>query len=709
MPSTHSRLARVLDRLGWAGSRRDWLNRVGLVLWVMGLVYIIRQTSWMSTGEAILAILAWGFVLGIAARDAIRDMFGPVFFYEMMRIGRRKLTFRLRFVYVVAIAALLVLMYVSWLESLDYFRNPQKLELISTQRMSRFAHEFFEIFVVMQYLTVMLLTPVYVAGSIAVEKERKTLEFLLATDLRNREIIFGKLAARVTNLVMFVFAGLPVVAFLQLFGGIDPNLLLAAFAATVINIIGLSAVSVYLSVMLRRARDAILLTYMLALVYVFVSIVMAVMSLSPMWTGAWWTSPVTVLGYSVALSDLFLAVAYGNPVIVVMRLQGPAALSTGVTDLFREFALFWGFVTVVCLGLAVLRLRVVALRQSYGPVAQPKPRRDGTPAPSKHPPIGDNPIFWREVFVEGGVRGGCLGKIISFIIVVLMFVPVVMITYEYYGPDRFNWRSNWSSSEIWHEFSRSISGWVQGTTGVISTLLFFAVATRGAGAITGEKDKDTWISLLSVPMSSDRILLGKWWGCVLGPRKAYTVMILIWSIGLAVGAVHPGTLIIAIPVQMLLMSAFAWIGLYCSMLCKTSMQSSIVVFFITCFFAGGFWALVGICCALPLNLMGADGRFMDDVAQVGLGMTPPFMAGVPLFFDFEERDMRPFDFEASHGLGFCSLLIGMLVWLGILLLAKRLSMAKFRRMTNQDKKVLPEQALLEQVRAEKAASPPLGG
>src|SRR5256885_15603527 len=102
------------------------------------------------------------------------------------------------------------------------------------------AEKFFLAFAVTQFLVVVALTPVYVAGTIAVEKERKTLEFLLATDLRNREIVFGKLAARVTNLLMYVFAGLPIVAVLQLFGGIGPNLLLAALAATAANVIGVS-------------------------------------------------------------------------------------------------------------------------------------------------------------------------------------------------------------------------------------------------------------------------------------------------------------------------------------------------------------------------------------------------------------------------------------------------------------------------------------
>ena len=62
-------------------------------------------------------------------------------------------------------------------------------------------------------------------------------------------ILFGLMAAGVWLLITFV---LPVVAFLQLFGGIDPDLLLAGTAATLITVIGLSAVSVAFSVAARR-------------------------------------------------------------------------------------------------------------------------------------------------------------------------------------------------------------------------------------------------------------------------------------------------------------------------------------------------------------------------------------------------------------------------------------------------------------------------
>src|SRR5262249_5266103 len=98
--------------------------------------------------------------------------------------------------------------------------------------MAEFAERFFNVFMVLQFSLVMLLTPVYAASSIAEEKDRKTLEYLLATDLRNREIVLGKLLSRLAILTLTVLTGLPVLSVVQFLGGVDPDLLLAGFVAT---------------------------------------------------------------------------------------------------------------------------------------------------------------------------------------------------------------------------------------------------------------------------------------------------------------------------------------------------------------------------------------------------------------------------------------------------------------------------------------------
>src|SRR5262249_46391325 len=112
-----------------------------------------------------------------------------------------------------------------------------------------------------------LLTPAYVAGSIAEEKERRTIEFILATDLRNREIVLSKLGSRLANLTLFLLTGLPILSFMQFLGGIDPNLVLAGFAVTGLTMLGIGGVGILYSTWLKRPRDAIALTYLFVIVY----------------------------------------------------------------------------------------------------------------------------------------------------------------------------------------------------------------------------------------------------------------------------------------------------------------------------------------------------------------------------------------------------------------------------------------------------------
>ena len=75
---------------------------------------------------------------------------------------------------------------------------------------------FFSAFLAAQFGLAFLLTPAYTAGAIAEEKDRGRVDFLLATDLANREIVLSKLIARSVNLVWLILAGLPAPAAAQM-------------------------------------------------------------------------------------------------------------------------------------------------------------------------------------------------------------------------------------------------------------------------------------------------------------------------------------------------------------------------------------------------------------------------------------------------------------------------------------------------------------
>src|SRR5437868_1239361 len=104
-------------------------------------------------------------------------LFGPVLPYDMVRTARRGRFVLVRCGYAVVLAAVLGMVYLSW------YSERGGTELRVTEA-ADFANQFFFTFMAVQFCAVALLTPAYAGGAIAEEKERRTLEFLLATDLR---------------------------------------------------------------------------------------------------------------------------------------------------------------------------------------------------------------------------------------------------------------------------------------------------------------------------------------------------------------------------------------------------------------------------------------------------------------------------------------------------------------------------------------------
>jgi ABC-type transport system involved in multi-copper enzyme maturation permease subunit len=91
---------------------------------------------------------------------------------------------------------------------------------------------------------------------VAEEREANRLDHLLVTDLRDREILLGKVAGRTAVLLGYAAVPLPVLALLTLFGGVSPPLVLTAGVMTVAGLLGLTGVCVGCSAAARTAGAA---------------------------------------------------------------------------------------------------------------------------------------------------------------------------------------------------------------------------------------------------------------------------------------------------------------------------------------------------------------------------------------------------------------------------------------------------------------------
>lgn len=115
---------------------------------------------------------------------------------------------------------------------------------------------------------VVFLTPALTATAISSEHERLTLEMLQATPLAAHTILFGKLISTAGYIFILLFATVPILSLVFIFGGVDiPDLFLAALViwatAVTFGMIGL-----FFSAWRKRTIQAIVLSYLVILIII---------------------------------------------------------------------------------------------------------------------------------------------------------------------------------------------------------------------------------------------------------------------------------------------------------------------------------------------------------------------------------------------------------------------------------------------------------
>ena len=679
-----------------------WLAVAGWFAGLVALGYVGKAHDW-SPGRALAVALAWTAVPALLFRTAVRNMFGPVFVYEVVRLGRRRSTVVWRLLYVLVMLAVLALMYFSWLETNGGGRGGT----VSPVKLAEFATGFFYVFQVLQYLAVVVLTPAYVAGCIADEKERKTLEFLLATDLSGHEIVFGKLAARVMTLLLYVLAGLPVIAFLQLFGGIDPDLLLAGTAATVGTVLGLSSVAIFFSVSLKKPRDAIAMTYLAVAAYAVGSAALGAatqaLARSP-YLGTFVVAGQTV-EWSVAceaLRDGFDWVASGNVLyagLLYLDTSRGTVTPAGINGVLLKFGVFWGLTGVALLAYSVTRLRSIALRQTYGTAQVVRRDRQGRAVGgwAGRPAVGDDAMLWKEVFADGSGRAGCVGvAVTATTAVVVLIAPIVafFVAFLAYVPlarELFDLPPEGESfANRLQDYAKFLNVWVRVATGVLSTLLMLGAAVRGAGAVSSERDRDTWVSLIATPLTVGEMLRGKFLGVVFGMRRLTTTLLLVWALGLAFGAVEPALVAASAVFLAVYVSAFAWLGIFCSVTARNTMVATVRAILAAAFFIGGDLIVGQLCCCLPVTLVytptpsDMNGEPLYSVALVVAGSVPPLVMGwLPMQnFGGDRDDLGLFDSHVA-AIGELAPVVGLAAWAAFGFFLAALSSARFAALSHR--------------------------
>jgi ABC-type transport system involved in multi-copper enzyme maturation permease subunit len=484
---------------------------------------------------------------------------GPVFYLEMLLGGRRSRYHIFRYVYGGWLLLQFGVLYLVYLITANLDKDPYAT--------ADFAGNYVRLFLAQQFILLLLATPALAAGAVTDEKERGTLQYLFSAGLGSFEIVWAKLWARLFIVGQIFLAGLPLLCFMAVFGGLSGWLLLAVWVQTAVIGFAVAAASLLASVWARQTRDAVLGLYAVAGVLL---------------AAAW---GLDALGY----------VGAGNPVGAFLEVISPTYVFEAEVkvagDLGRRLLLnvaWWVGIGLVCLGVSAARLRTAYLRQLEG-----AGKRKQALIWFARPPVGEEPLRWKERFVIGLAplpwlryvpRWLGLGfSLIASLLTVLWLTAragdlkhlgnVLRGDFGELGTLLANLGPDQAADDM-----ALVSGFVI----FIASLL---VGIRCSGAITGEREKGTWEALLLTPLETRQLVRAKLWGVVGATYPyliVYAVPLLLFS--LAAGVRATITFLVGAGVTWLAMFYVGSAGLWCSARAKGSWRSLLGLF---------GWAYVG--------------------------------------------------------------------------------------------------------------------
>ncbi len=518
---------------------------------------------------------------------------GPVFHAELLMNARRGRLYAVRFIYGLII---LCQIYLSYQGNLWRFGDGRGMRI---RDMAEFGRTLFTTFAILQAVVVVLLTPALVGGAIADERQRKTLHYLLASELSGLEIVASKLAARLLQVVVLVALGLPVVCLIGLFGGVDFELLLMSYAGTLSTTYFLGALSILVSVASRRPREAISLIYILGFGWLIVPT--ALLIWMPTWAEPWptiahWISP--ALRWVAVSSPAYLMTPMARGVRGGMATVAFEAIGT---------QLAYGTILVA---FAALRLRPSS--RSEGGEGRGWFARRAAWARRKQrwfarPACGDEAMLWKEKYVS---RTGGATKVTLVGLGAILIVLIGYSGFDFFvaAVDEF-WREGYSS---FGGARRDFNGYLRAVGTAIYGLWLLGVASGAASGLTSEREEDTWISLISTPLDGGEIIKAKLIGPVWALRPVAYLIVGLLAAGMAAGSIHP----LGAVACLVELAAFSWfltaIGTFFSLRSKNSTRAQASTMAVLIFLNGGY-----LFCCIP---------FRPDTSAILAGCTPALFA-----------------------------------------------------------------------------------
>jgi ABC-type transport system involved in multi-copper enzyme maturation permease subunit len=494
-------------------------------------------------------------------------LMGPVFRAELLRTARRGRYYILRLVY----GAILLLLV--WSGYAETFGGKATASIAAV---ASFAEDTFLAFAITQLVTVLVLVPPLFGGTIADEKQRKTLHYLMASQLSGAEIVLDKVLGRLPLLAVFLAMGLPVVSILGLVGGVPADYVAVAYFGTATTCAFAAALTVLVSTLGRRVRHAVLSAYVLLFSWVFVPAFVHLMCSRIRVAAYQWVEPVN--------EWLAQSSPFGAFLQLAMRGRPGLIISPAMPEFQRMVGLQLGGAALL-LFLAAWRLRPTFRRQEETPARRYwfRSAKARPPRWFVRPECGDDAVLWKERYFA---PTDVFTRMVLLPAIVFITLPLALMT-EVEGDFIRAISDIWASGFSARYAARpALVTALQVDVGWYTALWLLAIAGASASSVTIEREEDTWVSLTSTPLSGWQVLRAKVVGALWNQRGFAAVLGFVWLLGLLAGALKP----LAVLASVALVGVLSWlvvaVGIHASLQATSTSRALVSTIVALCLFNG---------------------------------------------------------------------------------------------------------------------------
>jgi ABC-type transport system involved in multi-copper enzyme maturation permease subunit len=123
--------------------------------------------------------------------------------------------------------------------------------------------------VFLELIVISAIAPALTSGAISTEKEKLTYEMLLATPLHPVKVLWGKLVSALSYVFLLIFAVVPMVSLVFVFGGVSMRDMAKALVILVSVAILFGVIGLFMSTLFGRTGRATILTYLVVVTIMF--------------------------------------------------------------------------------------------------------------------------------------------------------------------------------------------------------------------------------------------------------------------------------------------------------------------------------------------------------------------------------------------------------------------------------------------------------